>query len=538
MRSSRKRRISKRISKRISRKRTSRKRTSRKRTSRKRTSRKRRFGAPIVELDDGTILKKVNEDLKTKEKNLKKLELNQDSVHKYFKTVQKKLIQINEKIKSNGLVMTLGTFLLLIFVLLYTSYDDIKTKSVWELIYNLFTYLFSGSLLSQHAIKDTFYELSAKIKKAFSYDHELEEINEQFKYLQKENLIDTKTASFFRELNNDYLSINNGEQTATTHLDKSNLKSFMKLAIDLNTTRKSEMNTVLSNEDIKNISDRLTEFINDYGTAKKQLDKQIINPLLLSMIGKNGPPISAIFLVGNPGVGKTRFVNELANKINANIYEYIYDKKQGFHRMNTLSKSVKEQYQNLNVFIKMKLESNDEPNKPIILFIDEIDKKLNKELLTELLQLLGDPKSREIKDKALNINVKLPKNLIIVCASNKSLESIVEKNSIYEPLLSRFVEIFIPNMTKDKQYDIAIKYMTGLYPQITDDDKKFIREVINRTKYPGVRDIITISNSYISHLKSIVELHHIKQIESPAEYRENFFNDLTKRTRKRSKGSC
>jgi hypothetical protein len=37
--------------------------------------------------------------------------------------------------KENNILVTLGTLIILLLAIIYTSYDDIKTKSVSELMY-------------------------------------------------------------------------------------------------------------------------------------------------------------------------------------------------------------------------------------------------------------------------------------------------------------------------------------------------------------------------------------------------------------------
>ena len=237
-----------------------------------------------------------------------KAEMQDAKYKKYLIKVNKKLHGINEAVKKNHLVVTVGSFLLLLFVLLYTSYDDIKNKSANELMYSVYTYLVGGSLLSQYAIKDAFYELISKIRTALTYDHEFYEIKENFNKLKEAKLIDDKMDKFFRNLEEDYNNIITRPST-TSEQEIANIKSFMQLITDLTATHHDEMNTVLPDDFIQDIISRLEQFIKDYGSASKQLDRELVNPLLLGMIGKEGPPVSAIFLVGKPGVGKCMAVN-------------------------------------------------------------------------------------------------------------------------------------------------------------------------------------------------------------------------------------
>lgn len=519
-----KRRVSRRVSKKVSRKRSRSPKKRSRRTSKKssrRTSKKRSFGTKVV-LEDGTEL--------TDHPSMNmshRAEMQDSRYKKYLIKVNKKLHQLNDSIKKNHIVVTFGSFLLLLFILMYTSYDDIKTKSVNELMYGVYTYLIGGSLLGQYAIKDAFYELISKIRTALTYDHEFHEIKDNFMKLKEAKLVDDKMDRLFRNIEADYSDISTSPRPSTTSKQEmANLKSFMQLLIDLTASHHEEMNTVLPDDYITDIIAKLEEFMKDYGSAAKQLDRELVNPLLLNMIGKEGPPVSAIFLVGRPGVGKTRFVQHLAKILHAKVYEFLPPAKGDIGRINFFAKSAKEQYPNLSVFTRMTLDAKENKGKPMILFIDEIDKKLNKELLTTLLDLLGDPKSRKMADPGLNITVKLPKNIVVVCASNKTLELIVEENKKYEPLLSRFVEIFIPDMAKEVQLKATTDYIKSIYPQLTKEDETFISDVVYRTTFPGMRELINISNTYVRQLQAITALQKYKTVETPAEFRENYIKQL------------
>lgn len=440
---------------------------------------------------------------------------------KYLKKVSKHISSINQKIDEHNIILSIGSFFFLLFFLIYTSYDDIKDKNARELMNSLFTYLLGGSILAQHVIKDTLYKLFENIRNSSDYDVEYDSLREQFELLKDNNLVDKTMISLFDTLESYYL-------TNPNEYDKKqnkSVKEYMKLLVEMNKIKEFE-EYIVDKQYIKRIVEDLNNFISDYGTAKKQLNRTLIKPLLLNIMGKDSPPISAVFLCGEPGVGKTRFVIEIAKILDAKIYEYIPSVEKG-ERLN-FYKPVKDNYDKFSVFTKMILESKH--NKPIILFIDEIDKNLNKNLLNTLLEILGDPKTRKIKDKSLKVNLKILNNIIIICASNKSLEKIVSENNMYEPLLSRFMQIFIPNMSKELQYHASLKYITGIYPQINDDDKKFIKDVIDRTDYPGLRELITISNSYVSQLQAYHALKEFEDInidlDNPNDIRENYLNEI------------
>jgi hypothetical protein len=503
--------------------RSSRKSSRKSRSSRKISRSRRRSFGTVITLEDGTVL--------TDQPNLNKSDkaIKQDEKYKkYLITLNKKLHKLNETVKKNHIFMTFGSFLLLLFILVYTSYDDIKNKSANELIYSVYTYLIGGSLsgtiLGQHAIKDLFYELISAIRKALTYDHEFYEIKDNFTKLKKNGLIDEKMDYFFRSLEDDYNNFSK-RNTTSSQQEVQNIKSFMNLLTDLTATHNEEMNTQIPEDYIIEISRKLEEFIKDYGSAKKQLDEELANPLLLNMIGKEGPPISAIFLVGNPGVGKTRFVKHFSEILKAKIYEFLPDRKNERREFIPWAKSAKEFYPDLSVFTQMALDAKKNKG-PVILFIDEIDKKLSEELLTTMLDLLGDPKNRVARDPTLGLDIKLPRNIVVICASNKTLEKIAEADETYKPLLSRFIEIFIPDMSKEIQVKATTEYLESIYPDLKEEDRQFIKDVVYRTKFPGLRELINITNTYVRHLQAISTLSKYKKIQGPTEYRQEYLLKL------------
>jgi hypothetical protein len=493
------------------------KRNKSKRKSRRKSRRKltRKFGAKII-LEDGTELEKnpnLNQPEQQEKLNIK--------YKKYLETVNKKLEKINQKIKQNHLVVSFGTFLFLLFILLYTSYDDIKNKSARDLMYGTYTYLVGGSILGQYALKDVFYKLLSDLKNAFTVDNEYKELCDNFEKLIEAGVVDNKMMTFYSNLKTDYIYTQSGINT-TSKIGIYNIKSFIKLLHDLAVIHPNEMNAKIDDNYISNLITRLNNFIKGYGTAAKELEQQLINPLLLTLLGKDGPPISAIFLVGRPGVGKTRFVNHLAKEMDATIYEYNYKKDEQDEHIQTLSRSAKEQYYKLNIFSRMKLE--DKEGKPIILFIEK--------LFNILLSLLGDPKLRTMEEPAMNINIKLPKKLLVICASNKSLVKIVEEDNKYEPLLRRFVEIFIPNISKEIQFQATVDYVKSIHPDMTIEDEQFIKDVVYKSNFPGMGELIVISNKYVQHLNALNVLKKYKEVEDIKEYRKNYLVTLEEKANK------
>jgi len=457
-----------------------------------------------------------------------------DITKKYLINVRNNLIKVQKKFidlqKNHNFEITLGSFLLLLFLIIYNSFDNIKNKNTNELMFSLYTFLVGShsSLFIQNAFKDSLYTIIANIKTFFSHDAELEEIQSNFQILDKKGLIDEKMQRTFKTMVAEY-NHENKHLAALTPAEKINLKTFLKLFIDLTTSKEEMMNHVISTDYIESLISDLTNFIDDYGSAKKQLQMQIIDPIILNLLHQPTPPKAAVFLVGNPGVGKTRFVNELSKKIKGSrVLSYDY-KEKGTDEMD-YRKPADKSTKSMNV-ITQALFKND--GKPIILFFDEFDKHIidEKDLLKFFLDLLGESGKKEIYDRFLGSNVPIPNNLLIVCASNTPLSELCKKSSL-KPLQSRLVEIFIPDMTKDIQLDICLKYISSIMPGgVSDEDKQFVRDVIYATSFPGMRELITIINTYVQQLTSGRVIGSIKRkmqlpTESDDEIRKNYIEQI------------
>ena len=152
---------------------------------------------------------------------------------------------------------------------------------------------------------------------------------------------------------------------------------------------------------------------------------------------------------------------------------------------------------------KMKIEK-----KPgIILFIDEVD-KFGMRQITKLQKLLLEILNNSVKtinDKYLNLNFD-PRNILVVLASNKSL---LELNSKYSPLMTRFVQIKFPAISKEIKNKILTKYMDKEMKDIgenidylTDKEIQFINEIIEDSTKDGVRELIRYVGLYVNHFKS------------------------------------
>lgn len=276
---------------------------------------------------------------------------------------------------------------------------------------------------------------------------------------------------------------------------------------------------------LSDMVNKLDAFVKSYGMCGKRLELKVINPIISSMIepdNYNGPPLSSIFLVGAPGVGKTHFVNTLVDIIGAKLYvcdKHIVGTLDPDSRHISYSQPISNQYHKFNMFLKIIIE-NDNSNKPIIVFIDEIDKIGNK-LDDTLLKLLGESSKRYMYFPCLgNIKLTIPNKLLVICASNISMEQMSKNNKNFFPLISRFEEI---NITLEQKFQIeySLCYLRTNLKNTTPEDEEYIKLIINKKKYTGLREIINIINQYINHNNALKQLSMYKHVRSKTEYIKN-----------------
>lgn len=436
----------------------------------------------------------------------KKNETKQDN---NFDQIRIKLAEFENVIKKNEIVISIG---LVFFALLFGLYNE--KMSLLEIVHSVWSYFVGGSILAQYVVRDSLYNVMNRLNKYLKYDLEYHNIVKSFNELK---LKDTRIFNVFNRIAIDYEHYEHN----SSKIYAKGAKSLMKFVIELYSP-----SPIRKTNDIKEIVQKLELLKKDYGNVSEILNNSIIDPILLDMLGIKGPAISPIFLSGNPGVGKTRFVNLLGQIVGAKVYNYNLCKKNDY----SYSRSAHEQIKDFGIFVEIMYEYD---GSPIILFIDEFDKNLNKddgyEILAVLLELLGDSIKRVTTSNFLRLPLTMPNNMIVVCASNKTLQNISKNNDRYEPLFSRFIEIKLPDLTKEIQTQSTIEYVKSIYHEFNEEDETFLTELVSRTDFKGLRELINISNTYVSNLKSIPFLKEIKPMYDYSDFRKHYMEQVMER---------
>lgn len=405
-------------------------------------------------------------------------------------------------------------------VVIYSLYNN----TFYQLLEYTINYVISNSILSQYLLKDGIYKLAKDIKPYIMKNGILLEAEELLSDYDKNNNV--------KDFNYLYCECKEIIYTySCANIDKeqekciANVMDFIKFMSNLS---KKYEKKCLPLDSIKQLNTEMSEFLQSYGSAGEVLSSTLIDPILMYLgTNENFSSFNPIFLSGNPGVGKTRFVKILAEKLNSHIEYFDIKKDTRLGRLRIHNDFAKE-YENFNNVTKLISKSVKNQNKINILFIDEIDKILkNKDdesnyVNDTLLSILGSSKEKMFRDHYIGVDICVPRNIIIICASNKSLKQIIQDDEKYEALQSRFTEIHIPDMSTELQYKLCLKYLES--PE--EEEMKFIKEVVNIRKYHGMRELELFMNYYINKKKSISFLKNIKDVEDITTFRKKYIDTI------------
>jgi len=233
------------------------------------------------------------------------------------------------------------------------------------------------------------------------------------------------------------------------------------------------------------------QIINDYdkisfdNNTKKELIKQVIIPFVSKI---NNPTdnisLNPIYLLGSPGTGKTKFVNDLAKILDIPVIAGSFDSFKHHPGETKFNENAVHMYvKALHQAIKTR------KTRTFILFIDEFDKRL--ERMSNILYYLNS-NNNVIEDECLQISVNIG-NILLICAGNKSITQV---HKCHIPLDNRFIKINFPkipnNLKKTIVYNTIKKYENRL-------NYNEIDQIINKDKLHGIRQLLMDVNTNISN---------------------------------------
>jgi hypothetical protein len=261
-------------------------------------------------------------------------------------------------------------------------------------------------------------------------------------------------------------------------------------------------------EPTKKINYKLEEIIDKF--EKLNYSDEIKNRLIeytvipfLSKLNNHSKKISIIpiYLLGEPGTGKTKFIRDLSdifgipiiNTIPVHVSDYnIYEHRRhdNFNR-SSVNSHIKTLYDNIKNY----------STKTFILFLDEFDKKI-KDIGPSILEMMNTD-TTFIKDTYLGVEIEMG-SFCFIGAGNISIshalriksrpDEIINVGNI-DPYENRFFTIIMPNITQEIKKIIAYKYIESYIDYIVVKD---IDEIILKDDFPGVRQMLMNIDIYIS----------------------------------------
>ena len=264
---------------------------------------------------------------------------------------------------------------------------------------------------------------------------------------------------------------------------------------------KGKMVSIFFDETMIDFSKRLKNIVRNYsqeiGDCKSykeflsEVRKVFETKVKTRRLSNNKPKIPAIMVTGQSGVGKTLVANYLANMITGKLVRV---------PVVNLSKELLDS----ELFGSVKGAYTDAQNKlgkiganvGSTIFIDEIG-DISIETQAKLLSYLDDMMIHRVGSDVDNIELSYRPTLIIA-ATNKNLESEIERGSFRLDLYNRFrYKLYVPSL-EERKFDIRFLISFILQdPSINpyedgDDEKRWIEGIsiaaisyLEKQKYPG-----------------------------------------------------
>ena len=254
---------------------------------------------------------------------------------------------------------------------------------------------------------------------------------------------------------------------------------------------------------------------------KDILRDKILKPIINNIYNTKKLKLNPIILVGPPGTGKTKFVENLSKTLNIPIIKYTTG-----NGYNHNSFSLYEDFcvDKLDFMSSALYKTKNIGHKSCIYFIDEIDtlfttgmkfEGTTPYILTVLLESLKNETYIHCGYMDLCISIE---DILFVCASNSKLSDL--KTAGIEKLIaleSRLTHIYFKDMTLDFKKQIIIPYTKNQFSELdleySDKNNEFILKLVSSDKNPGCRILIANVDGYINSIISNMNMSILENTE-------------------------
>lgn len=368
----------------------------------------------------------------------------------------------------------------------YSSYNDNKFVTMSKNIFHLIGGTFLTASLMNTPIVDFSKAIRPFLPNIFNKGNNLNKCKIKYNYL-KNNIPKDVQEAIERAIKNAELKFEQYNKHDDDEKSKGKfLEECSRIDYILTLFQKTEQKCLKLDE----IVDKIDKFLENR-EIKDELIQKVIIPYVYNMMNEEKHDLSPIYLLGASGIGKTKFVNDLAKVLDVPLIigNMNNNRNQRYEDDEKFSISYLDQY------TRALYESTTKHNsKTCILFLDEFDKKIDK-YNTNLLNSLNAGKS--IYDGELGIDVNI-QNILLICAGNRRITAV---HKHLQALENRFIIVKFPKMSENLKKEISMKHVMENI-DITKVNINKLNELISNDKNHGVRQLLMELNIFIHNCLS------------------------------------
>lgn len=276
----------------------------------------------------------------------------------------------------------------------------------------------------------------------------------------------------------------------------------------MNNTFKKSLLTNLEEQSILQLKETMPNFssVIDY----------ILSQLKLNTLNKGKMFFKPILLMGEPGLGKTYLVNEIAKILNVKSEFVDYGSLQNNFQLKGNHSSYTDSKQGL--ISDIYLESDSLNN---ILILDEIDKNKDSrnEVESILYQLTEEINAKQFKDEFLELKMDLT-GLIVIATAN-------DITKLNDAILSRFQVFYVNKLNEENTKILTKKMYLDIIKEYDFFNKELDINILNKLSKLTPRDI---NSKLILMVNKSIESYSISQLKKSKNIIVNYFdNDIKKK---------